>query len=94
MRLSLAVLGTLAMSLSAIPADPPLPQPSDKLPSIAEAYTMVTRNVPLRRPAEPDEVANVICFLASSEASMVTGAMVPIDGGSSVVDLPTIAFAD
>lgn len=65
-----------------------------KLPSIAEAYTMVTRNVPLRRPAEPEEVANVICFLASSEASMVTGAMVPIDGGSSVVDLPTIAFAD
>jgi meso-butanediol dehydrogenase / (S,S)-butanediol dehydrogenase / diacetyl reductase len=64
------------------------------LPSIDAAYQLVTRNVPLRRPAEPDEVANVICFLASSEAAMVTGAMVPIDGGASIVDLPTIAFAD
>ncbi len=62
--------------------------------SIDAAYQLVTRNVPLRRPAEPDEVASVILFLASGEAAMVTGAMVPIDGGASVVDLPTIGFAD
>jgi len=65
-----------------------------KAASVDAAYQLVTRNVPLRRPAEPEEVANVILFLASSEAAMVTGAMVPIDGGASVVDLPTIAFAD
>lgn len=64
------------------------------LPSIEAAYQLVTRNVPMRRPAEPDEVANVICFLASGEAAMVCGAMLPVDGGSSVVDLPTIGFAD
>ncbi|MDR3464314.1 MAG: SDR family NAD(P)-dependent oxidoreductase [Xanthobacteraceae bacterium] len=65
-----------------------------KLSSLEEAYRLVTRNVPLRRPAEPEEVAGVICFLASQEATMVTGAVVPIDGGASAVDLPTIAFAD
>jgi NAD(P)-dependent dehydrogenase (short-subunit alcohol dehydrogenase family) len=65
-----------------------------RLPSIEAAYELATCNVPLRRPAEPDEIANVICFLASKEAAMVTGAMVPIDGGASVVDLPTIGFAD
>jgi meso-butanediol dehydrogenase/(S,S)-butanediol dehydrogenase/diacetyl reductase len=64
------------------------------LASLDDAYQFVTRNIPLRRPAEPDEVANVICFLASSEAAMVTGAVVPIDGGSTAVDLPTIGFAD
>jgi meso-butanediol dehydrogenase / (S,S)-butanediol dehydrogenase / diacetyl reductase len=65
-----------------------------RLNSLDAAYQLVTRNVPLRRPAEPDEVASVICFLASSEAAMVTGAMLPIDGGASIVDLPTIGFAD
>jgi meso-butanediol dehydrogenase / (S,S)-butanediol dehydrogenase / diacetyl reductase len=65
-----------------------------QLASVDAAYQLVTRNVPLRRPAEPDEVANVICFLASTDAAMVTGALLPIDGGASVVDLPTIGFAD
>jgi NAD(P)-dependent dehydrogenase (short-subunit alcohol dehydrogenase family) len=65
-----------------------------QLKTMDEAYALVTRNVPLRRPAEPDEVASVILFLASTDAAMVTGAMLPIDGGASVVDLPTIGFAD
>jgi meso-butanediol dehydrogenase/(S,S)-butanediol dehydrogenase/diacetyl reductase len=63
-----------------------------KLSSIDEAYDLVTRNVPLRRPVEPDEVADVVCFLASNEASMITGATLPVDGGASIVDVPTIAF--
>jgi meso-butanediol dehydrogenase/(S,S)-butanediol dehydrogenase/diacetyl reductase len=62
------------------------------LRSTAEAYGLVTKDVPLGRPATPEEVANVICFLASSEASMVNGAICTVDGGASVVDLPTLAF--
>jgi NAD(P)-dependent dehydrogenase (short-subunit alcohol dehydrogenase family) len=39
--------------------------------------------VPLRRLGRPAEVARVIAFLASDEASYVTGVAVPIDGGAT-----------
>lgn len=65
-----------------------------KLATIDDAYKLVTQHVPLRRAAEPDEVANVACFLASGEASIMCGAVVVVDGGAGVVDLPTLAFAD
>lgn len=64
------------------------------LRTIDEAYALVTKHVPLRRPAEADEVANVACFLASTEASMMSGSVVVVDGGAGSVDLPTLAFAD
>jgi glucose 1-dehydrogenase len=35
----------------------------------------------LRRPAAPSEIAAVVAFLTSAEASYVTGAYVPVDGG-------------
>ena len=54
---------------------------------------LVTRDVPMGRAAEPDDVANAVLFLASPLAAMVTGASLMVDGGASVVDLPTIAFA-
>jgi len=58
-----------------------------------DAYALATENVPLRRPADPDEVASVCLFLASEAASYVNGAVIVVDGGLSAVDVGTLAFA-
>jgi hypothetical protein len=39
---------------------------------------------PLGRRGTPEEVANVYLFLASDEASFVTGSLYPVDGGITV----------
>ena len=39
------------------------------------------QRIPMNRVATSDEVANLIYFLASSEASYITGSYYPIDGG-------------
>lgn len=57
-----------------------------------EAYLEATSEVPLRRPAEASEIASVCLFLASSESSIVNGAVLLADGGAHIVDLPTLVF--
>jgi NAD(P)-dependent dehydrogenase (short-subunit alcohol dehydrogenase family) len=39
------------------------------------------RFIPMRRPGEVDEVAHAILFLASDEASYITGSEIHVDGG-------------
>jgi meso-butanediol dehydrogenase / (S,S)-butanediol dehydrogenase / diacetyl reductase len=39
------------------------------------------RRIPLGRPAEPEEIADVIAFLAGPDARFVTGVVLPVDGG-------------
>ena len=39
---------------------------------------------PIGRIATPQEVANVVIFLASDEASFMTGLTIPVDGGRSI----------
>ncbi len=41
-------------------------------------------NTPLGRSAYPEEVARVICFLASDDASYVTGQLIVVDGGNTI----------
>ena len=53
---------------------------ADFLADPAQAEPLLAR-IPFRRPASPEEIAAVIAFLASEQASYLTGAYVPVDGG-------------
>jgi NAD(P)-dependent dehydrogenase (short-subunit alcohol dehydrogenase family) len=64
-----------------------------RLADVEAAYTLVTRDVPLGRPATAREVADAVLFVASPQAAMITGTSLMVDGGASAVDLPTVAFA-
>ena len=48
----------------------------------AEEREKILRNIPLGRPAQPEEVAAAILFLASEDASYITGACIDVNGGS------------
>jgi 3-oxoacyl-[acyl-carrier protein] reductase len=41
-------------------------------------------NTPLRRSGTPDEVADLIAFLASDESTYITGQLIIIDGGNTL----------
>jgi meso-butanediol dehydrogenase / (S,S)-butanediol dehydrogenase / diacetyl reductase len=58
----------------------------------AAAYAEITRLVPQGRPAEADEVAAAVTWLAGPEASYVNGACLVVDGGTVVVDPGTVGF--
>jgi NAD(P)-dependent dehydrogenase (short-subunit alcohol dehydrogenase family) len=40
-------------------------------------------DVPMDRVADPEEMAGVVAFLCSADASYLTGATIPVDGGQA-----------
>ena len=58
-------------------------RPDSQLPPGETAESLVLKRggqVPMGRPAQPEEIANAALFLISDEASYITGVALPIDG--------------
>jgi NAD(P)-dependent dehydrogenase (short-subunit alcohol dehydrogenase family) len=58
------------------------------------AYAYFTRNVPLKRASEPEEIAGLCSYLASDDSSFMTGAALLIDGGAAIVDISGAAVSN
>lgn len=74
-------LGPDGITVNAVcpgPTETPMTSRLQALPAIRE---QLRRTIPVQRWGQPSEIAAVIAFLASPEASFVNGAIVPVDGG-------------
>ncbi len=80
LAIELAEYGITANSVAPGPTETPLVQ---------AVHTQETRNsyfqrIPMRRYAQPEEIAGAVAFFASDEASFITGQNLAVDGGFSV----------
>ena len=59
----------------------PGPINTDRTQELIENIEEFEKTLPMKRLGKPEEYANLVCFLASDQASYITGTNIPIDGG-------------
>ena len=69
-------------------------QPKPLPPSMAQSLAERIPSLPLARPGDPQEVSNVVLWLASDAASYVSGSLYCVDGGSGVGSRPQGEIVD
>jgi meso-butanediol dehydrogenase / (S,S)-butanediol dehydrogenase / diacetyl reductase len=59
---------------------------------VDEIFRAFSQDIPMKRVSEPSEMAGLCSFLASDDASFLTAAVIPVDGGAVVVDVSGAAI--
>jgi 3-oxoacyl-[acyl-carrier protein] reductase len=92
MSRSLALeLGHLGVRINCVaPGETATPMVAEEL-ARADFRESYLRRIPMRRVAEPREIANVVLFLASADASYITGETIVADGGQLTGDWYDVA---
>ncbi len=54
-------------------------------PKVKQQLDTFEQNLPLRRMAQPDDIARVVLFCASDLALFLTGTVIPVDGGETAL---------
>ena len=81
--------GPLGIRANAVaPGTVRTPAWNERLTTDPDLFDRLAKWYPLQRVGEPEEVARAVLFLASSEASWITGAILPVDGGLVAGNLP------
>ena len=65
-----------------LPATPPVKKLMGAGNALVQKFTDV---IPMGRPGEMEEVASMVAYLASDEASFVTGQVISVNGGSTML---------
>jgi len=91
LALDLGRIGIRANAVCPGLIETPLARGLVRNPNVAAFYA---ENHPMRRPGKASEVAALVAFLASDDASYVNGAIIPVDGGMTASngqpDFPTL----
>jgi NAD(P)-dependent dehydrogenase (short-subunit alcohol dehydrogenase family) len=62
--------------------------------NVEDIFARFMKDVPLSRVSRPEEMAGICVFLAGDDASFLTGAAIPVDGGAAVVDVSGAVISD
>lgn len=77
-------LAQYGINVNAISPGPILTEGTSVVGLTKELYEQTIRTIPLGRMGKPEDIANLVVFLASDESSFITGQNIIVDGGTTI----------